>query len=53
MNKNLEEGEEAIREFDVEKISELANAIKFNGGANFNHNFFWQSLTPIYKGGGG
>jgi len=37
---------------DNAKVSKLAEAIRFNGSGNINHEFFWEGLAPITEGGG-
>ena len=31
---------------------DLSQAIKFNGGGHLNHEFFWESLSPVGEAGG-
>jgi Fe-Mn family superoxide dismutase len=52
LNIAMEELEEAISKNNVEKISELSQSIKFNGGGHFNHSFFWDNLAPVNEKGG-
>jgi len=30
----------------------LSQGIKFNGGGHLNHEFFWESLSPVKEDGG-
>ena len=47
----IEESKTAM-DSNPQKLVELAQAIKFNGGGHYNHEFFWDSLKPISEGGG-
>ena len=33
-------------------MTKLTKNLKFNGGGNFNHTFFWESLAPVKADGG-
>lgn len=52
LNAKTQEAEDALKAGDVRKVVSLTQAIKFNGGGFYNHNFFWESLAPIKEGGG-
>ena len=52
LNTFIEQAQEALARNDVKKVVELALKIKFNGGGNYNHTFFWETLAPIKNGGG-
>ena len=51
-NEKLEQIEEALAKNDPKKIAVIAKDIRFFGGGNQNHTFFWESLAPIKEGGG-
>ena len=51
LNAAIEESKAAL-EGNQQKLVELSQAIKFNGGGHYNHEFFWESLLPISQGGG-
>lgn len=50
LNAALEQYEAAEKAGNLDKMIELQNAIKFNGGGHLNHSIFWQNLSP--NGGG-
>ena len=52
LNNAIKEAEAALKEGDTEKYIDLADTISFNGGGHYNHEFFWDGLTPIKEGGG-
>ena len=35
-----------------QKMIDLSQGIKFNGGGHLNHEFFWDNLSPIGERGG-
>ena len=37
---------------DYPAIARIAREIRFFGGGNWNHTFFWESLAPVAQGGG-
>jgi len=52
LNNLQEQAAKALAEGDHLKLTELTQGIKFNGGGHMNHEFFWESLAPVGKGGG-
>jgi Fe-Mn family superoxide dismutase len=51
-NEKLEQVEEALAKNNTTKLATLAKDIRFFGGGNYNHTFFWESLAPLKEGGG-
>ena len=51
-NKLAREAHEALSNGKINQFIELSNQVKFHGGGHANHEFFWESLAPIGKGGG-
>jgi len=37
---------------DHQTYTDLSQGIKFNGGGHKNHEFFWESLSPVNEKGG-
>jgi len=52
LNNLQEQAATALANGDHLKLTELTQGIKFNGGGHMNHEFFWDSLAPVGKGGG-
>mmetsp|Transcript_25782 Transcript_25782/g.18258 ORF Transcript_25782/g.18258 Transcript_25782/m.18258 type:complete len:226 (+) Transcript_25782:101-778(+) len=52
LNKLTEQAAESLATGDTKKYLSLQKNIKFNGGGHLNHEFFWDSLTPVNNGGG-
>ena len=51
-NQNLENVNRVLEGGDPKEIKELSQAIKYCGGGHINYEFFWDSLAPMYEGGG-
>ena len=51
-NKLLEQKDAAEAAGDFHKVTQLTRGLKFNGGGNFNHTFYWESLAPVAENGG-
>lgn len=52
LNKSIQDMEVALKDQNIEKIIDLTQKIKFNGGGHINHELFWESMLPISQGGG-
>ena len=46
-NALLNDKAKAEKEGDYLKVTNLTNGLMFNGGGNYNHTFFWESLGPV------
>jgi superoxide dismutase, Fe-Mn family len=51
-NEKLDQIEAAWTKKDYQAIARIAREIRFFGGGNWNHTFFWESLAPTKAGGG-
>ena len=51
-NEKLEQIDQAMHKMDYPLIARIAREIRFFGGGNWNHTFFWESLAPVSNGGG-
>jgi Fe-Mn family superoxide dismutase len=51
-NEKIDQIEAALAKQDYPAIARIAREIRFFGGGNWNHTFFWESLAPISNGGG-
>ena len=51
-NEKLDQIEQAMEKKDYTGIARIAREIRFFGGGNWNHTFFWESLAPTNVGGG-
>ncbi len=45
-NEKLDQVEAALSKKDYPAIAKIAREIRFFGGGNWNHTFFWESLAP-------
>ena len=52
LNNLLGEKDKAEAAGDYLKVASLSKNIRFHGGGNYNHTFFWESLAPSNSGGG-
>lgn len=51
-NSAMEQFSEAQQKGDHEKLSNLGQTIKFNGGGHVNHSIYWENLANPNKEGG-
>ena len=51
-NEKIDQVETALAKQDYPAIARIAREIRFFGGGNWNHTFFWESLAPAKQGGG-
>jgi len=52
LNQALAQYAEAQQKQDLQAMTALLAAIKFNGGGHLNHSIFWTNLAPESQGGG-
>lgn len=52
LNGLYEKADAAMNSGDTQGFVDISQAIKFNGGGHLNHEFFWESLSPVDKDGG-
>ena len=52
LNALQEQAASALSSGDHQKLTDLTQAIKFNGGGHLNHEFFWDNLSPVDELGG-
>ena len=52
LNGLYEKAASALASADHQAMIDISQAIKFNGGGHLNHEFFWDSLSPIGEDGG-
>lgn len=52
LNSLNEQAEAAVVNGDHARLVELQNDIKCSGGGHLNHEFLWDTLTPVKHGGG-
>lgn len=52
VNRLMEEAHAALKEDDLEMYVQVLPQLIFNAGAHLNHEFFWETLCPVFDGGG-
>lgn len=52
LNGMMEKAMQALENGDHKSYVDLSQNIKFNGGGHLNHEFFWESLSPMSESGG-
>lgn len=52
LNGLYEKANAAMESGDTKGFVDISQGIKFNGGGHLNHEFFWESLSPVDKDGG-
>ena len=52
LNGLYEKANAAMQSGNTQGFVDISQGIKFNGGGHLNHEFFWESLSPVDKDGG-